>query len=322
MVVVLRTKLSHRRILPMMTNEQVLEKMDEDFLLRDTPETTRKTYLTALKRFSKFVGKEDSLADLNQDDLRAFLLYLRKDRNLQGTSINTYNAGCKFFLEVVLDKTINRKQVPNVRAYHKQPVYFRVEQLLQFFAHLNKTKDFVFFLILYATGMRTFELKNMKYTDIETDSCSGMRFVRIPHGKRNKERMVILPEACYQALRHYWAENRPETPGKWMFPAKTIPGSPKCTVSTNDFRTCLDRSRLSSEFHPHSLRSSFSCHFMQNNPHGILTLKHLLGHASLASTEIYLPLSHVDTTNTMSPSEICEILWNQYKARHVDSPTL
>jgi hypothetical protein len=61
---------------------------------------------------------------------------------------------------------------------------------------------------------------------------------------------------------------------------------------------------------------------MQNNPHGILTLKHLLGHASLASTEIYLPLSHVDTTNTMSPSEICEILWNQYKARHVDSPTL
>ena len=234
----------------MMTNEQVLEKMEEDFLLRGSSEKTRQTYLTALKRFSEFAGKEDRLADLNQNDLRAFLLHLRKDCKLHGTSINTYNAGCKFFLEVVLDKIINSKQVPNVRAYHKQPVYFRVEQQLQFFAHLNNIRDFVFFLILYATGMRTFELKDMKYTDIETDSLSGPRFVRIPHEKRNKEWMVILPEVCYQALRHYWSENRPETTYKWMFPAKTILGSSKCIVSTNDFKTCLNRSRLSSEFHP------------------------------------------------------------------------
>jgi site-specific recombinase XerD len=322
MVVVPRTKLFHRRILPMMTNEQVLEKMDEDFLLRDTPETTRKTYLTALKRFSKFAGKEDRLADLNEKDLRAFLLHLRKECKLQGTSINTYNAGCKFFLEVVLDTIINRKQVPNVRAYHRQPVYFRVEQLMQFFAHLNEIVVFVFFLVLYGTGMRTFELKNMKCSDIETDSLSGTRFVRIPHGKRNKERMVILPEVCYQALRHYWSENRPETPEKWMFPAKTILGSSKCTVSTNDFKTCLKNSRLSSEFHPHSLRNSFSCHFMQNNHNGILTLQHLLGHASLATTEKYLPLRYVDSSNTRSPSEVCDLLWAQYKVRHVDTSTL
>ena len=303
----------------MMTNEQVLKKMEEDFLLRGSSEKTKETYLTALKRFSEFAGKEDRLADLDQDDLRAFLLHLHEEDKLQGTSINTYNAGCKFFLEVVLDKAINRKQVPNVHAYHKQPVYFMVEPLLQFFAHLNEIVVFVFFFVLYGTGMRTFELKNMKYTDIESDSLSGTRFVRIPHGKRNKERMVILPEACYQALRHYWTENRPATPENWMFPAKAILGSSKCTVTNNDFKTCLERSRLSSKFHPHSLRNSFSCHFLQNNKNGILTLQHLLGHASLASTEKYLPVSYVDSANKMSPSEICDILWAEYKARHVDT---
>ena len=303
----------------MMTNEQVLKKMEEDFLLRGSSEKTKETYLTALKRFSEFAGKEDRLADLDQDDLRAFLLHLHEEDKLQGTSINTYNAGCKFFLEVVLDKAINRKQVPNVHAYHKQPVYFMVEPLLQFFAHLNEIVVFVFFFVLYGTGMRTFELKNMKYTDIETDRLSGTRFVRIPHGKRNKERMVILPEACYQALRHYWTENRPATPENWMFPAKAILGSSKCTVTNNDFKTCLERSRLSSKFHPHSLRNSFSCHFLQNNKNGILTLQHLLGHASLASTEKYLPVSYVDSANKMSPSEICDILWAEYKARHVDT---
>ena len=131
----------------MMTNEQVFQKMEEDFLLRGTPETTRKTYLTALKRFSEFAGKEDRLADLNEKDLREFLLHLRKEGRLQGTSVNTYNAGCKFFLEVVLNQTINRNQVPNVRACSKQPVYFMVEQLLQFFAHFIKLVPFVFYFV-------------------------------------------------------------------------------------------------------------------------------------------------------------------------------
>ena len=112
----------------MMTNEQVLHKMEEDFLLRGSSQKTRRTYRTALIRFSAFAAK-DRYSDLNEKDLRSFLLHLHQQGKLQGTSINTYNAGCKFFLEVVLGLAINRKQVPNVRARHKQPVHFRVEQL-------------------------------------------------------------------------------------------------------------------------------------------------------------------------------------------------
>ena len=156
--------------------------------------------------------------------------------------------------------------------------------------------------------MRIFELRKLKYTDIETDGSTGMRFLRIPQGKRNKERRVILPEACYQALRLYWPEYRPETPEFWMFPAKRKLGCLKCNVTTNDFKTCL--------------RHSFSCHHIQNDPNSILKLKHLLGHASLASTEIYIDISMIDSTNKLHPSEICELLFDQYKARHADKPAL
>jgi len=90
------------------------------------------------------------------------MLKLGREFGLQGTSINTYNAGCKFFLEVVLGLAINRKQVPNVRARHKQPVHFRVEQLEQFFAHLNEIRAFAFFLTLYGTNFDGY-------------SCDGMR---------------------------------------------------------------------------------------------------------------------------------------------------
>lgn len=182
-----------------------------------------------------------------------------------------------------------------MRARHKVPVYFRVEQLQQFFAHLNEIRAFAFFLTLYGTGMRTFELAKLKFTDIETDKASGPRFLRIPQGKRNKKRRVILPDACYQALRRYWRQYRPETPENWMFPARKTTG-------------CLKHSRLASGFHPHSVRHSFSTHYIQNDSNSILRLKHLLGHASLASTEIYISTSMIDTTNSMSPSEICDLL--------------
>ncbi len=72
-----------------------------------------------------------------------------------------------------LSLAINRRQVPNVRARHKVPVYFRVEQLQQFFDHLNEIRAFAFFLTLYGTGMRTFELAKLKFTDIETDKASA-----------------------------------------------------------------------------------------------------------------------------------------------------
>lgn len=306
----------------MMTDEQVLQKMEEDFLLRGYAENTMGSYHNTLKRFQEFAGTERMLADLGEKDLRAFLLHLHKEGNLQGTSINAYNAGCKFFLCVVLNLPINKSQVPNVRAKHKLPVYFRVEQLQQFFAHLNDIKEFAFFLTLYGTGMRTSELRRLKCAHIETDTQSGVRLLRIPHAKRNRERRVILPEPCYQALRLYWRQYRPETPENWMFPAKKITGCLKYNVSSNAFKTCVKRSRLPEEFHPHSLRHSHSLNFIQHNRDGILTLKNILGHARLASTEVYLNCSMVDTTNKKSPAQICEMLWEQYEARHVDTPTL
>jgi len=304
----------------MMTNEQVLQKMEEDFVLRGSAENTKESYLTAQRLFSEFAGKE-RLADLNQDDLRAYLLNMHYEGVLQGTSINAYNAGCKFLLKVVLNLDIDDGQVPNVRARHKLPIHFRVEQLIRFFTYFNDIKDFAFFLTLYGTGMRISELGRMKYTDVDTDEASGLRFLMIPNAKRNKERKVILPEACYHALRHYWAKYRPETPEIWMFPAKRKIGSLKCNVNSYDFKTCLNRSGLSSEFHPHSLRHSHSCHTIQNDLNSILKLKYTLGHSSLQSTEIYLNLSMIDTTNTKHPSEICEILWEEYKARHVVTKT-
>ena len=66
----------------MMTNEQGLQKMEEGFLLRGSSQKTRQTYRTALIRFSAFAAK-DRYSDLNEKDLRSFLLHLHQQGKLQ-----------------------------------------------------------------------------------------------------------------------------------------------------------------------------------------------------------------------------------------------
>jgi site-specific recombinase XerD len=193
-----------------MTNEQVLQKMEEDFLLRGSSEKTRQTYRTALFRFSAYAGKE-RYSDLDEKDLRSFLLHLHKEGKLQGTSINTYNAGCKFFLEVVLNLCHQPQAGTQCACAPQVAGPFQGGAARAVLCPSQRNQAFAFFLTLYGTGMRTFELTKLKVTDIETDKTSGLRFLRSPQGKRNKERRVILPDACYQALRHYWREYRPET---------------------------------------------------------------------------------------------------------------
>ena len=90
-------------------------KKKENFLLQESSEKTRQTYRTALKRFSGFAEKEGLQTALNQEGLRALLLYLHKDYELQGTSINTYNGLCKFFLKVVLNPSSQKDEISNVQ---------------------------------------------------------------------------------------------------------------------------------------------------------------------------------------------------------------
>ena len=142
--------------------------------------------------------------------------------------------------------------------------------------------------LLYATGARVSEL-----ADLRTDSVlEGLSVVRC-HGKRDKQRLVPLGRRAREALTLYVERERPALEAR-------NPGTPYLFLSRNGRRltrerlfTLVRRHALAAglpPISPHVLRHSFATHMLENGA-DLRAVQELLGHADIATTQIY---THVD----------------------------
>jgi integrase/recombinase XerC len=133
--------------------------------------------------------------------------------------------------------------------------------------------------LLYGTGIRVSELTSLRGKDWE--SRSGLLSVR---GKGNRERRVPAGDAARRALAAYLAIRAPAGPEAPIFPGRGGALSPRTVerVVRRHLRRIAQRARLS----PHLLRHSFATHLLDRGAE-LRAVQELLGHASLASTEVY-----------------------------------
>jgi integrase/recombinase XerC len=143
--------------------------------------------------------------------------------------------------------------------------------------------DFLIFEILYQTGIRRNELIHLKESDV--GKSSGIIKVL---GKGNKERFIPVSNQLLKMIEEYISEKKKELSepvedfllvnqkGKKLDPKYiyNIVKQNLSKVSTNERKS------------PHILRHSFATH-LTNNGAEINAIKELLGHSSLASTQIY-----------------------------------
>ncbi|MBO0710282.1 MAG: site-specific tyrosine recombinase XerD [Acetobacteraceae bacterium] len=130
--------------------------------------------------------------------------------------------------------------------------------------------------ILYATGLRVSELLSLPRTALAGDAA-----VLLVRGKGGKERIVPLSEAAREAVAALPAS------GRWLFPGRSR-GSPMTRqgfallLKQVALQAGLDPARVS----PHVLRHSFASHMLARGA-DLRSLQLLLGHADIATTQIY-----------------------------------
>ncbi len=141
--------------------------------------------------------------------------------------------------------------------------------------------------VLYATGMRVSEAASLDLADVSR----GQTELRVV-GKRDKERVVILGEPARRAVDRYLTEARPElaardpgaTPNALWLNARGQ------RMSDRSIRRAVHRAAVGSAagpgVTPHTLRHSFATHMLIRGA-DLRTIQELLGHARLATTEIY-----------------------------------
>lgn len=137
--------------------------------------------------------------------------------------------------------------------------------------------------LLYHCGIRRAELTGLR--DGSIDFANGQMKVL---GKGNKERIIPLSAVLLQELREYITRRDEEVPGFTGAGLLCLPNG-RPVQAWDVYRTvkrALEQVTTLKKRSPHVLRHTFATHLM-NNSADINAVKELLGHASLASTQIY-----------------------------------
>lgn len=145
---------------------------------------------------------------------------------------------------------------------------------------------------LYSTGMRVSEL--VALTEADVARGPSLRVI----GKGNKERTVFLGRAARETIAEYAAQSRPRLLAarrrKGPVPTSLFLNKNGTPLSDRSVRSVVERyvteAALGTDLTPHSLRHSFATHLLENGA-DLRAVQELLGHASLATTQIYTHLS-------------------------------
>ena len=147
-------------------------------------------------------------------------------------------------------------------------------------------RDYLMVEMLYQTGMRRAELVGLKEVDVDT----RQRQVRV-FGKRAKERIVPMGEMLCDLIEEYRAKKREilsdcEMNGTFLVRKKRK--GDWCAMDAHTLYNIVRMGEVSTlkKHSPHVLRHTFAT-TMLNNGADIRTIQSLLGHASLAATQVY-----------------------------------
>jgi site-specific recombinase XerD len=118
-------------------------------------------------------------------------------------------------------------------------------------------------------------------------------------GKGSKERDVMLCPSLLRVLRHYYARVRPPLP--YLFASPNGQPINKETVRTA-LKRAVNEAGLRKRVTPHILRHSFATHLLEAGTE-LRIIQHLLGHASIRTTQRYAQVSRRTVQGVVSPLE-------------------
>lgn len=148
-----------------------------------------------------------------------------------------------------------------------------------------RLRDRALLELLYATGARVSEVMQLDVDDIAGDAD----LLRV-RGKGQKERIVPVGSYARAAVDAYLARSRPELSRRGHATPRLFLGARGAPLSRQSawliIQAAAERAGLRAHVSPHTFRHSFATHLLQGGA-DVRVVQELLGHASVATTQIY-----------------------------------
>lgn len=268
-----------------------------DYLLLEKKysELTVNAYQKDIESFLLFLKEENqdnTIKEINYSQIRTWIVSLVESK-ITNRSINrkvsALNSFFKFLLkidEIQINPLAKHKALKTSK---KVQIPFSEQEVANVLDQINHNQDFeglrnkLIIELFYSTGIRRIELINIKIKDLDLES----KTIKIL-GKRNKERVIPLLKMVTKSIDNYKAKrNLLEniTDNEYLFLTK----KGVKIYETLVYRIINDYFSLASskvKKSPHILRHSFATHLL-NQGAELNAVKELLGHSSLAATQVY-----------------------------------
>lgn len=147
---------------------------------------------------------------------------------------------------------------------------------------------------MYCTGCRVNEVMTMGVDDVDLHDGTA-----ILHGKSDKERLVVLSAEASRWIRRYLEQVRPHfaddgkaDSGQFIFISNRGSRLTRPTIA-KFLCEAAKKANIKKHVHPHLFRHSFATNMLRNGAN-IMVIKEFLGHASVATTQVYLTVNDKD----------------------------
>ncbi|NLX65883.1 MAG: tyrosine recombinase XerC [Bacteroidales bacterium] len=265
---------------------------------------TEISYLEDLTQFEDFIigmhrnrkGSDDNPTFdprlVDSDDIRIWMSHLM-EQGITPRSVNRKLSAVRSFFRYLKKKGVLSKNpaeaVAGPKVAKRLPSFVNdsemtkvIDDPLRYSDDFPGHRDRFLIELLYLTGMRRAELITLKDSDIDFSACT----LRVT-GKRNKQRIIPFSDTTKEKIKEYMAVRDAEIENKSPFLFVKEDGEPLYPkLVYNVIHNHLNSIPTLAKKSPHVLRHSFATE-MLNNGAEINAVKELLGHSSLASTEVY-----------------------------------
>ena len=292
-----------------MANRSVIQKF-LDYIAIEKRYSVRTVgeYGDDLKAWCAFLGWEVSDFDpskLDSDDVKAWMIDML-DKGLSPRSVkrrlSAVKSLYKFLLRLGIVKVDITRAIVAPKTDKPLPIYFREGEMEAVKVHQERDwnedmseeeqlvhlRDYLIIEMLYQTGMRRAELVGVKDEDVDVERGQVRVF-----GKRAKERIIPMGDGLCELIKEYREKKNNFLGDRGVVGTFLVRQYKNSEWGAMDVHTLYNivRARMGEvstlkKHSPHVLRHTFAT-TMLNNGADIRTIQSLLGHASLAATQVY-----------------------------------
>ena len=243
------------------------------------------------------------LKKIDLEAIHAYLYYLKDTNNSKAATLARKASTIRIFFAYISNKEklleVNPAQnLENPKLDKRQPKYLTLEESQKLLKiaedenDRNSERDFAIITLFLNCGMRLSELVSISLNDIQFDECK-MTVI----GKGNKERTIYLNKACMEAINKYLSVRPTQgikpSDTKALFLSERLERISKRTVQYIVEKELRKAGLDTTKYSTHKL-------MYQYGNVDIRALQELLGHESIATTEIYTHVANNQVRDAVS----------------------